>query len=345
MRGGGAGAAPRPLAMAGAALGLVALIYALWEGRGVLFLLFAGVLIAILLSSIAGWIAGRTRLPRRWAFVAALVLIAGAAAAALLWIAPSVGEQIDELSRRLPQAVQGIEARLEGRAWTRRLLDRLPASDLMPQGSEAVARATGALSTVTGAVGGLLIILVIGLYLGAQPDVYRRGLLSLIPGGQRERGGQVLSEIHGTLRSWLLAQLVSMTVVGLLTVLGLWWLGIPLALTLGLFAALMEFIPNFGPLLAAVPPVLLALLAGPRQVLWVVLLYLGIQTLESYVITPLVQQKMVSLPPVLVISAQLLAGALFGFAGLALATPLLAVTMVLVRMLYIEDTLGEERPA
>jgi predicted PurR-regulated permease PerM len=132
-----------------------------------------------------------------------------------------------------------------------------------------------------------------------------------------------------------------MTVVALLTVLGLWALGIPLALTLGLFAGLIKFIPNFGPILSALPPVLLALLSGPRQALWVVLLYLGIQTLESYVITPLVQQKVVSLPPVLVISAQLLAGSLFGFAGLALATPLLAVAMVLARTLYLEDVLGE----
>lgn len=335
----------RPLGLIVAALGLVALAGALWRARGVLFLLFAGALLAIFLSAITDWISGWTRLRRRWAFLAALLLIAGLAVAAALWIAPRVSEQADEMAQRLPQAWQKVEAQLESRAWTNRLLDRLPGPDeLMPQGAQVVARATGALSTVAGALAGVLIVLVVGLYLAAQPDVYRKSFLRLIPAAKRERAGQVLSAVHGTLQSWLLAQLVSMSVVGLLTVLGLWALGIPLALTLGLLAGLMEFIPNFGPLLSAVPPVLLALLAGPRQALWVVLLYLGIQTLESYVITPLVQQKMVSLPPVLVIASQLLAGALFGFAGLALATPLLAVAMVLVRTLYIEDVLGESPP-
>lgn len=328
-----------------AALGLVALAAALWLGRGVLFLLFAGALVAILLSAITDWVARWTHLRRRWALVATLLLIAGLVAAASLWIAPRVSQQADELAQRLPQALQKVEAQLESRAWTRRLLDRLPGpGDLMPEEPEAVVQATGALSAVAGALAGALIILVVALYLAAQPDVYRKGFLRLVPAAGRERAEQVLSAVHGTLRNWLLAQLVSMSVVGLMTVLGLWVLGIPLALTLGIFAGLMEFIPNFGPILSAVPPVLLALLAGPREALWVVLLYVGIQTLESYVITPLVQQKMVSLPPVLVIASQLLAGALFGFAGLALATPLLAVAMVLVRALYVEDFLGESPP-
>lgn len=343
MTGGRSGSMVRPLAIGGAVLGLVVLLLALWRGRGVLFLLFAGLLIAILLSTITDWIAGHTPLRRRWAFVTTILLIAGIAAAALFWIIPRVSGQVDELSRQLPQAVQKLEAQLESRSWTSRLLDRLPGPNgLMPEGAEGVTRVTGALSTLTGALGSLLLLLVVGLYLAAQPDVYRRGFLRLIPGGKRERAGQVLEQIHSTLESWILAQLVSMTVVALLTVLGLWGLGIPLALTLGLFAGLMEFIPNFGPILSAIPPVLLALLARPEQALWVVLLYLGIQTLESYVITPLVQQKVVSLPPVLVISAQLLAGALFGFGGFALATPLLAVAMVLARTLYVEDVLGEE---
>jgi predicted PurR-regulated permease PerM len=115
----------------------------------------------------------------------------------------------------------------------------------------------------------------------------------------------------------------------------------PLALTLGLLAGLLSFIPNIGPILSFVPAGLLAIPQGFSQVLYVGLLYIGIQTVESYVITPPMQRRMVSLPPALTISAQVILGVLFGFLGLLLATPLAAAVLVLVKMLYLEDVLGE----
>jgi predicted PurR-regulated permease PerM len=135
--------------------------------------------------------------------------------------------------------------------------------------------------------------------------------------------------------------MASMIVVGLLTAVGLWALGMPLALTLGLLAALLTFIPNLGPTLAVVPAALLALLQSPTKSLYVILLYLVIQAVESYLLIPLVQRQAVSLPPALTITAQVLLGILVGGFGLVLATPLTAAVMVLVRMLYIEDALGD----
>jgi predicted PurR-regulated permease PerM len=132
-----------------------------------------------------------------------------------------------------------------------------------------------------------------------------------------------------------------MSLVGILTALGLWLLGVPLALILGLIAALLEFVPYIGTILSAVPAILLALLQGPMQALWVVLLYFVIQSIESYLLTPLVQQRVVSLPPALVLAAQVLMGVLFGAWGIILATPLTAALLVLVQMLYIEDILGD----
>src|SRR5690606_44568 len=124
-------------------------------------------------------------------------------------------------------------------------------------------------------------------------------------------------------------QLISMTVVGVLTGAGLWLLGLPLAFILGALAALLAFIPNIGPVLAAVPAVLLALADGPTTVLWVIGIYVGVQAVESYLITPVVQQESVSLPPALTISFQLLMGVLYGILGLALATPLAALGLAL----------------
>ncbi len=132
-----------------------------------------------------------------------------------------------------------------------------------------------------------------------------------------------------------------MAVNGILTALALWLLGVPLPFMLGLLTGLLNFIPNFGPILAGIPAVLLALSGGPNQAMYVVVLYVVIQNLEGFVLTPLVQRRTVSLPPAVIILSQVLLGVLAGTLGVLLATPLAASVLVLTRMLYVEDTLGE----
>lgn len=136
-----------------------------------------------------------------------------------------------------------------------------------------------------------------------------------------------------------------MAVIGVLTGFALWMIGVPLALMLGLLAGVLNFVPYIGPLLSFVPAALLALMQAPPLVVWVLALYVAIQALESYLVTPLVAQRSVSLPPALTITAQVLLGVVFGWLGLLLATPLTAVVLVLVQMLYLEDVLGEEAGA
>jgi predicted PurR-regulated permease PerM len=166
-------------------------------------------------------------------------------------------------------------------------------------------------------------------------------LIKIFPAARRERIGEVVDEIGKTLSWWLVGKFFSMLIIGILTTFGLWILGIPLALTLGIITALFAFIPNFGPIIAVLPAVLFALAESPTKALYVLGLYLGIEMIESYLITPLMQRKMVSLPPVLTIFFQIFLGVLVGGLGLILATPLLAVLIVLVKMLYIEDVLGD----
>jgi predicted PurR-regulated permease PerM len=149
----------------------------------------------------------------------------------------------------------------------------------------------------------------------------------------------VLDKLGDTLGDWLTGKFISMTVVGVLTWLGLWLVGTPLPLVLALIAALFGFVPNIGPIVAAVPAILLTLANGTGGVLMVAGVYVVVQTLESYMITPLVQQQKVSLPPALVITAQVLLGVLFGLPGLALATPLAAATLTFVREVYVGDYL------
>jgi predicted PurR-regulated permease PerM len=132
-----------------------------------------------------------------------------------------------------------------------------------------------------------------------------------------------------------------MAVVGVATTAGLWLLGVPFALALGVVAFVLDFVPYIGPILSAVPAILVAMTLGPMEALYVGLLYFGVQSLESYLLTPLVQQRAVQLPPALTILSQVLLGLLLGGFGLALATPLTAVGVVLVRELYVEDVLED----
>jgi predicted PurR-regulated permease PerM len=204
-----------------------------------------------------------------------------------------------------------------------------------------LAKVTDVFSTSLGLLTDVVIGFFIGLFLAAQPQVYLTGLLRLLPREKRARAREVLHAIAYTLKWWLIGQFTSMSIVGFLFALGLWLLHVPLALTLGLLAMLLAFIPYIGPLLAAVPAVLFALTQSPTRALYVLVLYTAIQLIESYVLTPLIQRQAVLLPPVLTILAQVLLGVFVGGFGLMLATPLVATVLVLVKMLYIEDILGE----
>ncbi len=152
---------------------------------------------------------------------------------------------------------------------------------------------------------------------------------------------EVLGALGYTLRWWLVGRFLTMAVNGLFSGIGLWLLGIPLALGLGLLTALLNFVPNIGPILSMIPAVLLALAEGPDKALYVLVLYLVLQNLEGFVLEPLVQQCTVALPAAIVIGSQVLLGVLLGSLGVLLATPLIACLFVLVKLLYVRDTLGD----
>jgi predicted PurR-regulated permease PerM len=187
----------------------------------------------------------------------------------------------------------------------------------------------------------LFVVLVSGIYLAAQPRMYVNGLLMIVPHARRPRYREVLERLGYVLRWWMIGQLVPMAVIGTLTAIGLKLIGVELWLILGLLAALFNFIPNFGPLISGIPAFLLALAESPTKAMWVVVLYVCAQSLEGYVLTPLVQRKAVELPPALLILFQVLAGLLLGALGVVLGAPLLAVVVVAVKMLYVEDVLGD----
>jgi predicted PurR-regulated permease PerM len=215
----------------------------------------------------------------------------------------------------------------------------------MPNLSTLLSEVPGQLGTATGLTFGvfvdLFVLFFVGLYLAIDPGRYLRGFLRLFPGERRSRLREVATVLTVTLQRWIVGRLVLMLSNAIITALGLWLLGMRLPVTLGIFSGLLNFVPNLGTILAAVPAVLLAFVQGPSMALSVALFYLGYQMLDGYVLTPLVQRQTVALPPALTIISQVLLGALFGTYGVLFAVPLVASSLVAIKMLYLRDVLGE----
>jgi predicted PurR-regulated permease PerM len=188
-----------------------------------------------------------------------------------------------------------------------------------------------------GVLGDIYVILFIGIFFTISPKTYTKGMVVLIPPRGQEKADQVLDKLGEQLLNWLKGKLFSMFVVFVLTAIGLAIIGIPLWLVLALLAGLISFIPNFGPLIAFIPALLVALMQSPQTAALVAGLYIIIQFIESNFITTLVQKKLLNMPPALIIIAQLIMGLLTGAWGLVLATPLIVIVIVLVQELYLKN--------
>ena len=187
----------------------------------------------------------------------------------------------------------------------------------------------------------LVLILFVGLYLAAEPELYIDGVTRLFSHEYRDHARKLLYAVGTALAGWLVGQGIDMAFIGVMTGLGLWAIGVPLAFSLGLLAALANFIPNFGPFIALVPSELLALTVNPHKMVGVFVLFLIVQGIEGYILQPVIQRRTVSLPPALTVLAQVLLGLLLGPMGVILATPLMASAMVLVKVLYVRDVLRD----
>lgn len=326
------------------ALGLagVGLGWFLYQVVGVLALLFAGVMLAVLLD--AGTRVIRTVVPlgRRWALLVTVIGILGLLALAVRFLGAPLAEQLVALVDRLPQLVDQVRDRFRELAWGEAMLQRIPDSDRWFSVEQAaVARLLTFFSTALGTLTSTAVVVAIGLFLAVNPGSYVSAGLRLAPVHRRERLQQVAAAVGRALRHWLVGRLASMLIVGVFSGVGLWLLGTPLPLSLAFITGLVVFIPYLGPLLALVLAVMVALSQGFALALSVAILYLGIQLVESYALTPMIQERAVALPPAFLLSAQVLAGVTFGGFGVALAAPFAVMVTVLVQMLYIQDVLGD----
>lgn len=327
-----------------AVVALVACALALgWLVRDVLLLVFAGLLVALLLRGPADWLAARTPLPAAAGVLLVFLLGLGALAAIGWWRGPEVVAEVGTLQDQVPRTLRSLEEQLMRYEWGEAAIEQMPdPAVLLPGERSTVSRITGVVGTTFNVVTNGFLILFLGVVLALQPRPYRKGLLALVPAAHRPRAREILDDLEHSLRRWLGAQLLAMTAVFVMTWVGLLLLDVPLAFTLALIAGLLEFVPFLGPLLSGVPAVMLMLVADPSRVWQVVLLYAGVQVVESWLLVPFLQWKAVWLPPALVVLVQLALGATLGLWGVTLAAPVTAVLMILTRELYVEEVLGEE---
>jgi predicted PurR-regulated permease PerM len=318
------------------AVSLVAVATALWLVADAIVVAFGGIVLASVLLSMSTPLARVTGMPPKWSL---MVVVAGllGIAALLSWLfGNELARELAELQRRLPAAAAEFVAWLNQSAAGRIVVDAVKESGA---NAEAITQASAIVTAILAATANLLLIIFLAIYFASDPSLYSNGALRLAPPSRRLQLKQALDEAGLALRKWVVAQLIAMFAVGAMTGATLGLMGVPLALSLGVTAGIMEFIPVIGPILAAIPAVLLAFAKGPEMAFYVVLVYIAVQQIESNIITPLVQRWAVKLPPVIGLLAIVACGLLFGVLGVVFAMPIAVVVMVLVKKLYVEDTL------
>ena len=347
-------------------LGLLALVAAtalLWSLRAVVIQMFAAIVLAMALCTLVGVVRQRLGWPRPVALLVCLLGLALLLALVATAVIPPFVDQFGELLQKLPaaarlllslvqQAMTGVSQMLYGRAdgvgQALQNLGLINVSDAAPAlggslGSGAL-RLVGLAGNLGSGLVQLLFVLAVSLMIAAQPRAYREVAILLVPSFYRRRARQVLVLCGEALSAWMGGVLISSLCVGLLAAIGLSLLGVKLVAAHALLAGLLNVIPNVGPTLSTVFPMAVALLDAPWKALAVLGLYVAVQNVESYVITPSVMHHQLRLLPGLTLCAQFLFTVLFGPLGLLLALPLAVCVQVIVREVVIRDILEGWKP-
>ncbi|HET6836608.1 MAG TPA: AI-2E family transporter [Gemmatimonadales bacterium] len=352
----------------------------LWVGRSVILLTFLGVLFGLALTAGVDWLE-RRRIPRGLGAILLVLAFFGILGGLGAVTAPSITGQLRELKTQLPQAINKIQSWVrERQEGVSQVLEQVaPDAAGSGQGAEQAEKperkpqakpgeqeqgeseqkpgggladqlggvgrfAFGFFSSTMAALAGFILILFVAIFVAVDASTYHKGLMHLFPHRARRRAGEVLSSTATMLRRWLLTQFVAMIAVGALTATVLLLLDVKAALGLGIIAGILEFIPIAGPIIAAVPGIAMSFLDGPEKAVYVTLAYIAIQQVEANLITPLLMKRGLELPPVLTITAQGVLSLVFGFIGLLVAVPMLAATIVPIKMLYVRDVVGDQVP-
>jgi predicted PurR-regulated permease PerM len=308
-----------------------------WYLFGVVLMAFGAIILAMLLHLGAEPLKRWLRLPQWAALILSGLIILFVIAGTGYLFGTQISGQFQDVMARTSAATAGIEKSLQGSASGRWLLQH------MSSGSLSLADVlTNFVKVSTTFIEGVIIMMICGAYMAAQPGLYRKGLIWLFPPRHHARAAEIFDGIAEALRLWLLGQLIEMFVIGVLSMLAVWLIGVPAPLALGLIAGIGEFIPYLGPFLAAIPAILVALTQSPTTALWTAIAYLVIHQIEGNLVAPLIQRHMVAIPPAVMLLGIVAISYLFGAIAIIFAAPIAVVIFAAVNLLYVRDTLGEK---
>lgn len=336
------------LIAAATTLGTIALLWFIWAAGSALLLIFLAFLVAVALDALARTLAKISGLSRRPAVIAVTVILVLLIGLASTLGTINVASQAPRLQHKIAQSIDALQGKLKQYHLTEHLLGGLANSSSSnseshhPIGERLTSELSSALTVTLASLTELFIVVIIGLYLALSPGLYYDGLLRLFPPSRQDRVNVIAHEAADAVRRWLTGRAVSMTMVGLASIAGLWLFGIPFALLLGILAGVLTFIPYLGALVSAVPALLVAALQGVWPMIYVAALYLILHIIEGYVLAPLIQRRAISIAPAFLLSVQVIGGAVAGVLGIALATPIALVFAVIIQLSYVQDVIGEE---
>jgi predicted PurR-regulated permease PerM len=310
----------------------------------VFLLLFLASLLALYLGAVADFLVRRTELPRPIGFWLGVILTLSVGAGVVGLLVPPVVQQTQELLNLIPSTVSSLQKEIAS------LSAQFPnlAKQIGPIQDQVLSNLPGQISAVVGdvvprvfsvleAVTIVFTVVVMGIYLALDPAVYREWVIALFPPLHRDLVRDILGDMGSKLRDYIVAQLLTMVILGALTAVGLWMIGVPFWLTFGVLAAVAAIIPVYGVLLSTTVPALFVLTSphGLARAAFVLGLGVLIHVIEGNVLAPNIMSKRVDLPPVLTMMAVLIFGELLGPVGLLVSVPLLVVIMVLVHRLLV----------
>ena len=338
---------------------LIIAILILWSLKEILILFFASIILAMALCTITGKIKEIFHIPRWTSFVITLISIILISSISIVIIIPQFTSEFQELITQIPSAARKLWelsintffnfAEIIYKDNVPSLADRTLLSNnfsIIPDGAtlangvaDSITKLISLASNVGIGIIQIFFIISVGLMITLQPNSYKEVAILLVPSFYRRRARIILLKCGNALSSWMAGVILSSIFVAILASIGLYLLGIKLVIANALIAGVLNVIPNVGPTISTIFPLSVALLDTPWKSLAVLGLYVVIQNIESYVITPSIMQKQVKLLPGLTITAQFIFTILFGPLGLLLAIPMAVVIQVFVKEIIIQDIL------
>ncbi len=322
-------------------LGIIVAIF-LWRSAQAFLLAFAGFILATLFTGWGRKISAHTPLSYRPAMLLSGFGLLAALAGLVFFLGPKILGELTAAMDALPRLIDRFENSDLGRLMIDKSKQDGPEHDITMPMSRILQGVVGLAGNTIGGISAAVLVLALAFFLAFSPGAYRQGLLTLIPPARRDRAGEVLDACARGMHSWLKGQVFAMFLVAILTSLGLLLVGYPYPLLGGLIAGLLQFIPYIGPFLAAAPVILLGFADGSTMALYAALVMAGVQLLEGNTITPMVFRREVSLPPAFTLLGTVMAGLVFGPLGLIVGTPLVLIILIVYRMLYQHDFLGDK---